>query len=111
MLPVITSLQQLHKEARDMALSLHELMMSLVSSSASSQEIINSFLEKEKNKCKENPERFVELSNDVPQIWQELEDALASGQPRDEIRHIVYCNWTIMNHIVSGIAHMNILRE
>lgn len=59
----------------------------------------------------ENTERFVKLSEDVSQIWQELEDAIASGQSRDEIRHIVYCNWTIMNHIVSGIAHMNIIRE
>lgn len=92
-----------------MALSLHELMMSLVSSSVSTQEIINEFLKEEKRKCQENPERFVELSEDASQIWQELEDAITTGQPRDEIRHIVYCNWTIMNHIVTGIAHMNII--
>lgn len=110
-LPVITSLQQLHKEARDMALALHGLMMSLVSTNVSNQEIIDNFLKEEKKKCKENTERFVKLSEDVSQIWQELEDAIASGQSRDEIRHIVYCNWTIMNHIVSGIAHMNIIRE
>lgn len=94
-----------------MALALHNLMFSLIYSNTSNQEIINKFLEEEKKKCQENPERFVQLSEDATKIWQELENALAKGQLRDEIHHIVYCNWSIMNHIVSGIAHMNIIRE
>lgn len=111
MLPVFVSLQQLHKEARDLDLALHGLMFSLSNSNLSFQEIINHFLEQEKKKCEENPERFVQLSKDVTLIWQELEDALATGKPLDEVHHIVYCHWSTFGHIVSGIAHMNIIRE
>lgn len=111
MLPVFTSLQQLHKEARDLTLALHDLMLSLSNSNVSLQENINHFLEEEKKKCEKNPERFVQLSEDAAQIWQELETALAAGESLSEIHHIVYCHWSTLNHVVSGIAHMDIIQK